>query len=150
VPIFNARRTPLIALVALLVGCATGGPPFKPDSPSPGMGLLYLYRPSSMVGAGNHYVAAINGKPTARLKSGSYLPVEVTPGTITISRLATSALGWGLGSIVGALEGFVETSKVEARPGQTYFIHFPRGTRTDNEAEALADMAGSERLTQLQ
>ena len=150
-PTSIARRALLSAPVALLFGCATGGPPFRPKSPGPGMALLYIYRPSSMVGAGNHYIAAVNGKPTARLKSGSFFAMEVTPGTVTISRRAASALGgWGPGSIVGALEGFIETAKLEVKSGQRYFIHFPKGTLTENEAEALQDMAGAERLTRLE
>jgi len=134
------------ALVLLSVGCASTGPEFRPASAAADRALIYLYRPSSMVGAGNHYLAAVNGKVVARMKSGTYFVVDQPPGKVVITRKAASALGWwGPGVIVGALEGFMETDRFNAAGGARYFVHFPSGKRT-KEAEALGDMRGSELL----
>jgi hypothetical protein len=144
-------RVALLAVLGFLASCASPGPSFQPQPAKPDAALLYLYRPSSMVGAGNHYIAAVNGKPVARLKSGSYFPLELRPGSVVVSRRAASALGiWGPGTIVGALEGFVETAKFEAKAGARYFVQFPSGTITASEAEAVRDMSGAELLPPLE
>jgi hypothetical protein len=133
----------VLGFAVVTAGCASG-PPFQAAAPKPEAALLYLYRPSSIVGGGNHYIVAVNGKAVARLSSGSYFALDQAPGQVVVSRQAASALGWGPGSIVGALEGFVETDRFEAKNGQRYFVTFPAGKLVASEAEALREMSGLE------
>ncbi len=139
----------IISLVLLAAGCAST-PPFRPATPESDSALIYLYRPSSIVGAGNHYLAAVNGQVVARMKSGSYYVLDYPPGEIVISSKVDSALGWwGPGVIVGALQGFIETERFKAAGGSKYFIHFPSGKLNSNEEKALKDMGGTDLLPQL-
>jgi hypothetical protein len=134
----------VLCFAAFAAGCASG-PPFQPASPKPEAALLYLYRPSSIVGGANHYIVAVNGNPVARLSSGSYFVMDQAPGQVVVSRKAASALlGWGPGAIVGELEGFVETDRFEVKNGQRYFVDFPGGKRVADDSEALREMRGLE------
>jgi hypothetical protein len=135
-------------LPLLLAGCATSGPPFVPDAPGPDSALLYLYRPSGMVGSGNHYLAAINDKPIARMKSGSYFVMQHPPGEIAVSRKSVPAFDLLPFNLVGLIDGFVKTAQFDLKGGQRYFITFPAGELVNDEARALSEMSGAELLTQ--
>jgi hypothetical protein len=130
----------------VLPGCATSGPPFVPESPEPDSALLYLYRESSMVGSGNHYLAAINGEIIARMKSGSYFVMRHPPGNILVSRKSVPAFGLLDFNLTGLIDGFVKTAQFEVKSGQRYFITFPAGELVTDEAQALSEMSGAELL----
>jgi Protein of unknown function (DUF2846) len=141
-------RGTILVLVLVAWGCASG-PSFQPAQPKSDMALLYLYRTSSMVGAANHEIAAVNGKPVAEMESGSYFMMDLPVGETVITRKAASALfgsSWGLGALVGALDGFVETEQFEAYAGRRYFVRFPSGELEKDEAEALDDLRGLDLL----
>jgi hypothetical protein len=140
----------LMLLFLVLGGCATSGPPFVPEAPVPDSALLYLYRSSSIVGSGNHYLAAINGKPVARMKSGSYFVMEYPPGIIVISRKSVPAFGLLDFNLTGLIDGFVKTAEFEVKGGKTYFITFPSGELVADEAQALDEMSGAELLSREQ
>jgi hypothetical protein len=114
------------------------------------MAKLYLYWPSSDVEEANHYIAAVNGKVVARLKAGSYYVLDQPTGTVVISSKAGSAfVPWGRGSVVGALEGFVETDQFIVEKGSTYYIHFPGGKLNTETSEDLEDLSGLDLLPPL-
>jgi len=132
-----------IAINVMLAACTSIL--FQPAQPKADSALLYLYRTSSMVGAANHEIAAVNGKPVAEMESGSYFVLDIPPGKTMITRKAASALFgsyWGLGALVGAIDGFVETEQFEAKAGQRYFVRFPSGELEKDETDALEDLRG--------
>ena len=146
------RSHSIVALLLslILAGCATSGPPFVPEAPRPDSALLYLYRPSGMVGSGNHYLAAINDKPIARMKSGSYFVMQHPPGEIAVSRKSVPAFGLLPFNLTGLIDGFVKTVQFELKGGQRYFITFPAGQLITDEAQALSEMSGAELLSRAQ
>lgn len=143
------RHCGLTVLVALVVGCASKGPPFQLAAPQAGSALLYLYRPYSEIGAGYHYLASVNGRVVARLKSGSYFAMDVPPGKVAVACKAASAFGicWP-GNIEGAREGFLDTDEFEVMSGYRYFVRFPSG-RLIVEADALTEIGDTELLAPL-
>jgi hypothetical protein len=143
------RRCSLAVLVALVAGCASKGPSFQLAAPQAGSALLYLYRPYSDIGAGYHYLASVNGRVVARLKSGSYFAMDIPPGKVAVACKAASAFGicWP-GNIEGAREGFLDTEQFEVMSGYRYFVRFPSGKLTI-EADALTEIGGTELLAPL-
>lgn len=137
----------LTLLSLFLGGCATSGPPFVAEAPKSDSALLYLYRSSSIVGSGNHYLAAINGNAIARMKSGSYFVMEHPPGNIVISRKSVPAFGLLDFNLTGLIDGFVKTAEFEVKSGRRYFITFPSGELVTDEVQALSEMSGAELLS---
>lgn len=73
-------------LLFLLVSCAASGPVFQPirDMP-PDKGVLYLYRPTSFIGAALDFYIKVDGEPVGAVGNGSYLPLTLNPGLHVIS-----------------------------------------------------------------
>lgn len=64
----------------ILTACASLGPQFKEVTANPKKALIYAYRPSRFAGSvWDHHIYIDNVK-VGTLKSGSYFPVEVSPG----------------------------------------------------------------------
>jgi hypothetical protein len=74
----------VLAAALLLAGCGASGEQFKVGAikPSSGRALLYVYRPSTMVGIGNPEVAFLHldGRRVARIRIGGYVAVPISPG----------------------------------------------------------------------
>ena len=141
----------IFSLVFVLVGCASA-PPFKPPAASADKVTIYAFRTSSIVGGANSDIVAVNDRFIGRLNSGTYAVYEMGEGDISVSRKAGSILGsgdsagWGLGGLVGAVDGFREVVRFDGRAGSTYFVRFPHGKLVENN-EALELMGGLENVT---
>lgn len=144
-------KIPVIALVLLLSGCASG-PAFVMQEPSSEKVTIYAFRTSSMVGGANSDIVAVNDRFIGRLNSGTYVVYEVEPGPIVVSRKTGSLLGkgnkagWGLGGLVGMVDGFRVIEKFTGRPGEVYFVRFSHGKLVDAD-EALEKMDGLKNVT---
>lgn len=72
----------LAAWSALLAGCSTSSPAFKPlESIPAGQGVVYLYRPANSPAAADATVKA-NRVPIARIAPGGYFPYVGKPGAV--------------------------------------------------------------------
>jgi hypothetical protein len=133
----------IISLISMmLVACASpSGPPFELKPAVPEKSTIYAFRIASIVGGGNSYITAINGKFIGRLNSGTYAKYVTQPGNQLVAMKAASIFfgegeesGWGLGAVVGALDGYVDMLKFNAAPGEIYFVQIPQGELIDNDA----------------
>lgn len=71
--------------VALISGCATLGPTFqKIDKVPEGMGLIYIYRPSSVIGGAVSYDVKVGETVITTLYKGGYYPYFPTPGELEL------------------------------------------------------------------
>lgn len=143
----------LILPVLWLSGCATAnGPPFVLKPPVSDQATIYAFRPASIVGGGNSDIVAVNDHFIGRVNSGTYAVYQTDPGMIKITRKAGSLWGsgdkggWGLGALVGALDGYHEVTSFEAKAGEIYFVQFSEGVPVAKD-EALKLMDGLENIT---
>lgn len=73
----------LIAGVLWGSGCATLGPVYtKVDKVPQDRGLVYIYRPSSIMGSGVAYDVKVGDNVVTTLHSGGYFPYFSTPGEV--------------------------------------------------------------------
>jgi hypothetical protein len=79
--------TLLLAVGAMLVGgCASVGPPYQRVEKIPdGMGVVYLYRPSHLVGGGAAYKVKAGDTPIVTMYNGGYYPYFTKPGEVELS-----------------------------------------------------------------
>lgn len=143
----------LIFIVFLLSACATpNGPPFAFSPPVEGKVAIYAFRTASIVGGANSDIVSVNDHFIGRLNSGTYTVYNANPGKIVVKRKAGSILGsgedvgWGLGGLVGAIDGFVEVVSFTGKAGQSFFIRFPHGELVSND-EAIVMMDRLENVT---
>jgi hypothetical protein len=140
-----------VVLCGLLAGCAAS-PPFQLPLPSSGKVTIYAFRTASIVGGANSDIVAVNGRFIGRLNSGTYVVHVAPPGQFKVARKAGSILGsgqdvgWGLGGLVGAIDGFVEVASFRGTESQIYFVRFPHGELVPND-KALPMMDGLEDVT---
>jgi hypothetical protein len=113
-----------LALVSLLGGCVASGQHFKveakPDSKS---ALLYVYRPTTILGIGNPDVPFIHldGRRLGRIRIGGYLAVPIAPGR---HKLTTTE------SLLGNDTGRVRGDGVVAAPaGSTVYLRYTEGIK---------------------
>ena len=100
-----ARR--VVSILVLCFGCSTAGPAFQAVSDVPqDKALVYIYRPSGIVGAGVRYHVAARGDRIVYLKPGGYFPYVAEPGEIEF---------W-------AQTEAKETITTDLEPGQTYYL----------------------------
>jgi hypothetical protein len=155
----------ILAGTALLGGCATAdGPQFTAQThkPTAGNALVYVYRPSTVIGFANMDVPImhLDQRRLTRIRIGGALAIQVSPGQHTLS--TTESL---LGSDTGRIRG---ETKFSASSGSTLYFRYtetfasisamptPVGavvTSTGNyrfeavpEAEALTELAGTKPL----
>lgn len=143
------KRFGFILLTSLaLAACASpSGPPFVLKAAVPDQTTIYAFRIASIVGGGNSYLTAVNGKFIGRLDSGTYAVYVTEPGVQRISMKAGSIFfgegeesGWGLGAFVGAIDGYVDLLEFETEPGNIYFVQIPDGELIpDDQALVLMD-----------
>lgn len=144
----------VLLLVLALSACASpDGPPFELSAATEGKARIYAFRTASIVGGGNSDIVAINGRFIGRLNSGTYSVYEVEPGPVTVSRKGGSIffgegeeVGWGLGALSGAIEGYIDLLEFDTEPGRIYFVRFPHGELVANE-QALELMDRLEDVT---
>lgn len=97
----------LIANVALLSGCATLGPAYKPESGSPvGKATVYVYRDFNVFGGGMTYMVWGNGVPIASLPAGGYFVYHAPPGKVQLSAKSEAST----------------SVTVEAKSGEVYYV----------------------------
>jgi hypothetical protein len=112
----------LILCLGFLAACSAGGPRFTAPAAPSDKAVVYVFRPSSVVGGANTDLIAFNDKPVAVLDNGEYIPVEVDPGPVKVSfrqKLPWIALSFRLLQEIG---GYSEMLTIDAQPGKTYFL----------------------------
>lgn len=70
----------MATLAAVVAGCATGPAFVAPEAPNAGKVAVYVYRVSSIFGAGIKHQLLLDGRPLGTLVNGSYLRVEAPAG----------------------------------------------------------------------
>lgn len=79
------RISAFLVGVVLISGCATLGPTFqKIDKTPEGMGLVYIYRPSSFIGAAVSYDVKVGETVITTLYNGGYYPYFAKPGELEL------------------------------------------------------------------
>jgi hypothetical protein len=115
-----------LAAVVLLAGCGASGEQFKVGAMKPpsGRALLYVYRPSTLVGIGNPEVAFLHldGRRLARIRIGGYLAVPVSPGQHKVT--TTKSQGDSDSGNVLSEKSF------SARAGSTVYLKYTEGFST--------------------
>ncbi len=136
----------------LLTSCATSGPPFVMQEPPVDQVTIYAFRTSSIVGGGNSDIVAVNDRFVGRINSGTYSVYHTKPGPIVVTRKGGSLFGsgedagWGLGGVVGFLDGFHTVAEFTGKAGEVYFVRFSAGELVNNK-DALELMDGLENVT---
>lgn len=141
-------------LCMMLTACASpDGPPFVLKPAVPEKVTIYAFRIASIVGGGNSYITAINGKFIGRLNSGTYTRHITNPGKQVVAMKGASIffgegedLGWGMGALIGAIDGYVDMLEFNAEPGEIYFVQIPEGDLVDKD-EALEKIDRLENIT---
>lgn len=150
--LFKKLQT-LFITVLLLSACATAdGPLFSLSPVVSEKSTIYAFRTASIVGGANSDIVSVNDRFIGRLNSGTYAVYYAEPGEQTVKRKTGSIWGegesggWGLGGLVGAIDGFVEVVKFRSDPGKIYFVRFPHGELVAND-DALEMMDHLENIT---
>ena len=92
--------------IILITGCATG-PSFKKVEAIPeGVGIVYIYRPVSPIGAGVSYDVRADGIPLVTLLSGEYFVHHAQPGEVEFSARTES----------------ISAITIDIKAGQTYYL----------------------------
>src|SRR5262245_54541075 len=116
------RRIVWIAPIALLLACASG-PAFHAvtDAPSD-KAVIYVYRPSGIVGAAVGYTVYAGSEPLAYLKPGGYYAYVAEPKATEISAKAEARSAITLDLLPGQsyyVKGEVGVGIVAGRPKLT-------------------------------
>ena len=69
----------------LLVGCYSTGAAFRPVTPPPSKGVLYIYRKPSFVGAGGRMNVMVSARKIGTLGLGGYHAVVLPPGDVVVT-----------------------------------------------------------------
>ena len=94
----------LLVLISLLAGCASGLP-FKSVTEIPqGKGLVYIYRPASVVGSAISYDIFTGNEKIGRLLPGGYLTYFATPGELEL---------WGKTEAKGSITLDVKADQIQ-------------------------------------
>ena len=143
----------LIFIALLLSACATAsGPPFNLSPTIDDKATVYAFRTASIVGGANSDIVSINDHFIGRLNSGTYAVYNTEPGELVVKRKTGSIWGegesggWGLGGLVGAIDGFIEVETFTGMANHIYFVRFPQGELVPND-EALEMMDRLENVT---
>jgi len=113
------RLAAIVAIMLLLCGCVASGPQFKVEAkPDSSRALLYVYRPTTIIGIGNPDVPFIHldGRRLGRIRIGGYLAVPISPGRHKLT--TTESL---LGNDTGRIRG---DAVVAAPPGSTLYLRY--------------------------
>ncbi len=123
-----------IALIGL-VGCAASGPKYEEPGAIPsGQGVVYIYRPSKLMGGGVSFDIHTGTKEEDReittLKNGGYFPFYTTPSELTLWAKTESEASVTL----DVKEG--EAYYVKGSIGVGFFLGRPRLEVVDSETGA--------------
>ena len=78
------RATAVLALALSLVACATGPKFTAPETPPPGTGRVYVYRPFKLIGGVGHHVYVDSSNDALSLPNASWLQLDLSPGAHSI------------------------------------------------------------------
>ena len=96
-----------VFIYLFLNGCATLGPVYqKVDNIQDGKAVVYIYRPSSLVGGGVSYNVKVGETVITTLYNGGYYPYLVEPGETEFWAQTESK----------------SSVTLDIKPGQTYYI----------------------------
>ncbi len=82
------RRQVLALLLPAAGACTAQGPRYAPtgNAPAAGTGIIYIYRPLGTVATrGEPPFVSVGGQSRGRMRSGSYIAVEVPEGEVTVA-----------------------------------------------------------------
>jgi len=99
----------VVCFVAVLIlnSCASLGPQFqKMETISNDKGLVYIYRPSSLIGGGVSYDVKVGETPVTTLHNGGYYPYFSQPGEVEFWAKTESK----------------SSVTLDVKPGQIYYI----------------------------
>lgn len=97
----------LLLVILLLQGCASLGPAYtKVEQIPENKGLIYIYRPSSIVGGGISPDVKVGGTVIATLYNGGYYPYFANPGEVEL---------WAKTESKSAVT-------LDVKPGETYYV----------------------------
>ena len=97
----------LLLVILLLQGCASLGPAYtKVDQIPENKGLIYIYRPSSIIGGGVSPDVKVGETVITTLYSGGYYPYFANPGEVEL---------WAKTESKSAVT-------LDVKPGETYYV----------------------------
>ena len=100
-------------------------------APSSGKAIVCIYRTYRFVGSSAHDQLFVNGTHLAKLLNSEYAFMEVPPGTVVISGLASTYYGSIIMSAGAAINQATrkenERTRFEAEAGKTYYFKWTAG-----------------------
>lgn len=137
------RSVVVICVAAAVTSCANGPAFVAPDAPSPGRAVVYVYRASSVLGAGVQPEVWVGARPIGAMVNGSYVRAEVVPTTTLVSSPDCRPVGLNVALQPDATAFFqLElTNKSFELGGRHYFDYGCRIVQR-SQADALAQLRG--------
>jgi hypothetical protein len=118
-------RLALLALPALLLGCATGARSAQAPQAPPDKALVYIYKKSGYVGSIPSYSIFANHQVITNIRNGNYYLYYATPGHLVLG----SKLRAGYGTIIeGALDHGHDSLVLDVVAGSTHYVTQKMGT----------------------
>ena len=97
----------IVVTCAVLMGCSASGPMFVPLENTPSdQGIIYVYRPSSFVGAAIRPKVEIDGQFICKLPNGGYCAYSCDPGEVVVSAKTETR----------------RTLTITVKPGEAYYV----------------------------
>jgi hypothetical protein len=106
-------------MACTIASCAATGKIYTPETPPSGQGLIYVYRPSSIVGAIATWKLYANGFQELKLNNGGYAVYHAKPGSVTFT-FAPSAKG--------SENANLDLITINVDPGEVYFLRLTHGS----------------------
>lgn len=133
------RRTAAASFAAVAAGCATGPAFVAPEPPRAGRAVVYIYRSSSMFGAGVKPQVWVAGRPVGTMLSGGYLRVEVASGPTEIVSPNCGPIGMPVAFEAGSV-AYMQLELVNKTVdfGGRYYFDYGCRLVQRGETEALA------------
>lgn len=131
------RKTLLSVLfVAGLSACSAGGPVFTAPAAPTDKAVIWLFRPSTVVGGANTDHIAVNGRYVVSLDIGEYYPAEVPPGPVIIGFRQTAPwIALALRALQ-ELQDYEDVLSFQAEAGRNYYVEFSEADLVDAERAA--------------
>ncbi|MEM1299532.1 MAG: DUF2846 domain-containing protein [Pseudomonadota bacterium] len=120
-----------LLLVSVLNACSAGGPEFTAPAAPPDKAVIWLFRPSTVVGGGNTDHVGVNGTYVVALDIGEYYAHEVAPGPVSIEFRQTAPWGFVALRLLQELGDFEEVLSFQAKAGQNYYVEFSEADLVD-------------------
>lgn len=120
----KVRKASLLVVVGLLVtlmaGCASSVP-FQKANVEQGKALVYVFRPNSPLARGELFKLEMNGVMQGMLVNNAYLPLQATPGEVTLTALSNKLVSKPLASLTLTTQAG-GTYYVKAEPGMAWTV----------------------------